>query len=83
MWVGVRASAGQQHWSTAKDLLVQTDGRLLELMDHGELSMDAPATLAAFLERGLKRYPAKRTMLVLRAHTYTLDEYHTVLMALF
>lgn len=47
---------------------MQTDGRLLELMDHGELSMDAPATLAAFLERGLKRLPAKRTMLV-QAHT--------------
>jgi hypothetical protein len=42
---------------------VQTDGRLLELMDHGELSMDASATLASFLERGLKRFPAKRTML--------------------
>lgn len=43
---------------------MQTDGRLLELEDHGEVSMDDPNTLAAFVERGLKRFPAKRTMLV-------------------
>ena len=41
-------------WSTAKDLLVQSDGRLRELADHGELDMNDSAVLAAFIQRGVR-----------------------------
>lgn len=49
----------QVRWSTAKELLVQTDGRLRELMDHGEVDMNDSDVLAAFIQRSVRvRQPA-------------------------
>ena len=31
-----------------------TDNKLIEIADHGEINMDDPDTLAAFIERGVK-----------------------------
>jgi hypothetical protein len=41
-------------WSTAKELLVQTDGRLRELADHGEVDMNDADVLAAFIHRSVR-----------------------------
>jgi hypothetical protein len=47
-------SCTQRHWTTAKDLLVGADGKLTEIADHGEISMDNPTQLANFIQRGVK-----------------------------
>ena len=54
----VRTGWGAQvRWSTAKELLVQTDGRLRELADHGEVDMNDAHVLAQFIHRGVRVQP--------------------------
>ena len=61
----------QPHWSTAKELLVRSDGKVRQLADHGEINMDNPATLTDFIRRTVSVRPEHRPEASkrLRGHT--------------
>jgi hypothetical protein len=58
---------GLADWEGTKRLLVQK-GKLDEIADLGETDQAQPAALAAFIEWGVKAYPAERHALVMWNH---------------
>lgn len=58
---------GLPNWTTAKRLQVSA-GAITQLSDLGEIDTADPASLASFIEWGVRTYPSAHTMLVLWDH---------------